>query len=105
MLGRFVLFVGIRVGIGILREVKGQHFADDTIPLLLVGENRSVHRMFLCTHRLEGTSGDTSSTKGKDALVRNLAAHWSGMIRGAGTAAYFICFEGPSSFYFNTARL
>lgn len=34
VLGVLVLFVWIRVGIRILREIKGEHFADDTISLL-----------------------------------------------------------------------
>lgn len=33
-----LLFIRIWIGIGILREVKGEHFANDTISLLWVEE-------------------------------------------------------------------
>ena len=37
---RLVLFVGIRVGVRILREVKGEDFADDAISLLWVEKGK-----------------------------------------------------------------
>lgn len=36
VLGVLVLFVRIRVGIRILRQIKGEHFADDAISLLWI---------------------------------------------------------------------
>uniref|UniRef100_A0A0E9WKZ7 Uncharacterized protein n=1 Tax=Anguilla anguilla TaxID=7936 RepID=A0A0E9WKZ7_ANGAN len=37
-----LLFIGVRVGVRILREVKGQHFADDAVSLLRVHANERV---------------------------------------------------------------
>lgn len=42
VLGVLVLFIGIWVGIRILREVKSKHFADDTISLLWINANEWV---------------------------------------------------------------
>lgn len=40
MLGVLILFIGVWVGIRILWEVKGEHFADDTISLLWMEERK-----------------------------------------------------------------
>lgn len=44
--GVLVLFVGIGVGVRILREVEGQHFANDTVSLLQVEEKEEKNEYF-----------------------------------------------------------